>query len=144
MKILLPVDGSAYTERALNYVSSRVDLLGPENHEYVLLTVIPAVPPHPASFLGAGVLESYYSDEAEKILRPARAHIATQERTNWRVSSTHLHGHAADKIAQFATSGTFDLIVMGTHGHSALGNVVLGSVATGVLAKCKVPVLLIR
>jgi nucleotide-binding universal stress UspA family protein len=34
--------------------------------------------------------------------------------------------------------------VMGTHGHTALGNVVLGSVASGVLARSKVPVLLIR
>jgi nucleotide-binding universal stress UspA family protein len=33
---------------------------------------------------------------------------------------------------------------MGSHGHSALGNIVLGSVATGVLARCTVPVLLIR
>jgi len=33
---------------------------------------------------------------------------------------------------------------MGTHGHSSLGNVILGSVASGVLARCKVPVLLIR
>jgi nucleotide-binding universal stress UspA family protein len=33
---------------------------------------------------------------------------------------------------------------MGSHGHTALGNLALGSVATGVLARCKVPVLLIR
>jgi nucleotide-binding universal stress UspA family protein len=33
---------------------------------------------------------------------------------------------------------------MGSHGQSALGNVVLGSVASGVLARCDVPVLLIR
>jgi nucleotide-binding universal stress UspA family protein len=32
---------------------------------------------------------------------------------------------------------------MGTHGHSALGSVLLGSVTTGVLARCKVPMLLI-
>jgi nucleotide-binding universal stress UspA family protein len=36
------------------------------------------------------------------------------------------------------------LIVMGSHGHSSLGNVVLGSVANRVLARCKTPVLLIR
>jgi nucleotide-binding universal stress UspA family protein len=35
-------------------------------------------------------------------------------------------------------------VVMGTHGHTALGNAVLGSVAQGVLARCKVPVLLVR
>ena len=46
-------------------------------------------------------------------------------------------------ITEYATKNNADLIVMGTHGHSALGNLVLGSVATGVLARCKVPVLLI-
>ena len=38
-------------------------------------------------------------------------------------------------------AGGFDLIVMGTHGHTALENLVLGSVATKVLAISKVPVL---
>jgi nucleotide-binding universal stress UspA family protein len=33
---------------------------------------------------------------------------------------------------------------MGTHGRSSLGNVVLGSVASGVLARSRRPVLLIR
>ena len=33
---------------------------------------------------------------------------------------------------------------MGSHGQSALGNLVMGSVATQVLARCKVPVLLVR
>jgi len=37
-----------------------------------------------------------------------------------------------------------DLVMMGSHGHSALGNLVMGSVATQVLAHCKVPVLLVR
>ncbi|MDP4770616.1 MAG: universal stress protein, partial [Limnohabitans sp.] len=38
----------------------------------------------------------------------------------------------------------FDLVVMGSHGHGTLGNLVMGSVATQVLANCKVPVLLVR
>ena len=33
---------------------------------------------------------------------------------------------------------------MGSHGHSALGNLIMGSVATRVLADSKVPVLLVR
>ena len=38
-------------------------------------------------------------------------------------------------------AGGFALVVMGTHGHTALGNLVMGSVATKVLAARKVPVL---
>ena len=53
-------------------------------------------------------------------------------------------GHVGDRIADFATSGKFDLVVMGSHGDSSIANVVMGSVASRVLARCKTPVLLIR
>jgi nucleotide-binding universal stress UspA family protein len=36
------------------------------------------------------------------------------------------------------------MIAMGTHGHTALANLVMGSVATRVVATSQVPVLLIR
>jgi nucleotide-binding universal stress UspA family protein len=55
-----------------------------------------------------------------------------------------LRGHASEEIAVLANEASPDLIVMGSHGHSALGNVALGSVANGVLARCKTPVLLVR
>ncbi|MDE2594991.1 MAG: universal stress protein, partial [Burkholderiales bacterium] len=37
-----------------------------------------------------------------------------------------------------------DLIMMGSHGHSNLMNLITGSVATQVLARSKLPVLLVR
>ena len=40
--------------------------------------------------------------------------------------------------------GRFDLVVMGSRGHSEVVNMVLGSIATKVLANCSVPVLLVR
>ena len=43
-----------------------------------------------------------------------------------------------------AKRGKFDLVVMGSHGHGLFRNLVLGSVATRVLAACTVPVLIIR
>lgn len=51
---------------------------------------------------------------------------------------------AEQGIASYAASGKFDLLIMGSHGVGALKNLVLGSVATKVLAKCTVPVLLVR
>jgi len=36
------------------------------------------------------------------------------------------------------------LVVMGSHGHGSFGNLIMGSVATQVLANCKVPLLLVR
>jgi nucleotide-binding universal stress UspA family protein len=53
-------------------------------------------------------------------------------------------GKAGELIAAKAEAGKFDLVVMGSHGHGALMNLVVGSVATEVLASCKVPVLVVR
>jgi nucleotide-binding universal stress UspA family protein len=53
-------------------------------------------------------------------------------------------GHPADLIAKEADSGRYDLVMMGSHGHGLLSGLVLGSVATKVLAGCKVPLLLVR
>ena len=53
-------------------------------------------------------------------------------------------GHAAENIAGLAEKGKFDLVMMGSHGHGTLGNLVMGSVATKVMAHCGTPVLLVR
>jgi nucleotide-binding universal stress UspA family protein len=53
-------------------------------------------------------------------------------------------GHAGETISNAADSGKFDLVVMGSHGHGLWANLIMGSVATQVLAYCKVPVLLVR
>lgn len=47
-------------------------------------------------------------------------------------------------IIRFAADKGCDLIVMGTHGRSRVGKLLLGSTAALVLADCEVPVLLYR
>jgi nucleotide-binding universal stress UspA family protein len=47
-------------------------------------------------------------------------------------------------VADVATKGRYDLLVMGSHGHSSLANLVMGSVATKVLARCSTPALIVR
>ena len=140
MKILLPVDGSDYTKRMLAYIAAHDELLGP-GHEYVIVTAIPQIPAHASRFLDRSTIEDYYRSQAEEVLRPV---LRFAEQQAWRIRATHVPGYAPDVIAAFATAEKPDLIVMGTHGHTSLGNVVLGSVATGVIARCKVPVLLIH
>jgi len=139
MKILLAVDGSDYTRRALDYLASH-DWLRRGNALSVFAVALP-VPHRAAAMAGPNLTHAYYRDDAELALRPARealAASATEADYSWEI------GHPAEAIADKATREGFDLVVMGSHGHGALANVVLGSVATKVLAKCKVPVLLIR
>jgi nucleotide-binding universal stress UspA family protein len=140
MKILLATDGSPYTKRMLGYLAAHDELFGPM-HEYTVLTVVPSIPPRAAAVLDKSVVSGFYADEAEKVFKPIRAFFAKQA---LKVKFVDKVGHAAEVIAKVADSGDFDLLVMGSHGHSALGSLVMGSVTTRVLAGCKVPVLLVR
>lgn len=50
----------------------------------------------------------------------------------------------AQKIAQVATGLQCDLIFMGSHGRSGLGQLLLGSVTAKLLSICEIPVLVHR
>lgn len=140
MNILLAVDGSDYTKKMLAYLTTHVELFGASNH-YTVLTVQPALPPRVRAAVGKEAVNSYYADETEKVLAPVAkflAHHDMSAKSEWKV------GHAGETIAKFADAGSFDLLIMGSHGHTSLGNLVMGSVTTQVLAQSKVPVLLVR
>ncbi len=140
MKILLAVDGSAYTKKMLAYLVTHRETFG-GNNSFTLITVQPAIPPRASVALGKAVVTQYQLDEAERVLAPVSKFLVRHDidaKTVWKV------GHAGEQIAKFADSGKFDLLVMGSHGHGALVNLVMGSVATKVMAHCGVPVLMVR
>ncbi|HJS02683.1 MAG TPA: universal stress protein [Variovorax sp.] len=140
MKTLLAVDGSDYTKRMLSYLATHKDFLGTAQACTVLYVVLP-VPHRAAAFAGPEMVHGYYEDDARVVLEPIQAFMREQG-----IEATLVHkvGHPADEIASYAEAGNFDLVVMGSHGVGALKNLVLGSVATKVLARCTVPVLLVR
>jgi nucleotide-binding universal stress UspA family protein len=140
MKILLAVDGSPYSKKMLAYLSTHESLLNNSN-AYTVFTAQPALPPRARAAVGKDVVDAYYADESEKVLAPAAKFLlrhGIDAKSVWKV------GPAGPSIAKLATDGKFDLVVMGSHGHGAVVNLVMGSVATQVLAHCKVPVLLVR
>jgi ACR3 family arsenite efflux pump ArsB/nucleotide-binding universal stress UspA family protein len=53
-------------------------------------------------------------------------------------------GQPAEQIIQTAARGNYDLVIMGTHGHSKMDDLMLGSVARDVVHGCPVPVMVIR
>ena len=140
MKILLAVDGSEYSKKMLAYLGTHESLFNPSN-DYSLITAQPALPPRAVAVLGKEIVDTYYREESEKVLAPVSKFLlqhGIDAKSIWQV------GPAGPTIAKVATEGQFDLVVMGSHGHGAMANLVMGSIATQVLAKCKVPVLLIR
>lgn len=140
MKILLAVDGSTYTQKMLAYLATHEELFS-HSHQYTLFTVQQPFPARVKSAVGAEVTRNYHAEEAERILAPAFKFLA---RHGINPSSSWKLGHPGEAISKLADSGQFDMVVMGSHGHGSLGNLVMGSVATQVLAHCKVPLLLVR
>jgi nucleotide-binding universal stress UspA family protein len=145
MKIVLAVDGSPYTIKAAKYVAQHFDLFG-SGAELHLLHVRPAIPAGLAvsnarSLLGDDAVQRYYRDEAEAALKPAERIL---RKAAIPFHASYKVGAAAHEIVAFAKKFKADMIVMGSHGHGALANVLMGSVATKVLAAASIPVLVVR
>jgi len=140
MKILLAVDGSAYTKKMLAYLATHSEMFGSDN-AVSLITVQLPLPPRARAAVGAEIANGYYADEAEKVTAPV---VKFLQRHGIDPKVIHKVGAPGELIAKAANGGKFDLVMMGSHGHGALGNLVMGSVATQVLAHCKVPVLMVR
>ncbi|MDO5691196.1 MAG: universal stress protein [Pseudomonadota bacterium] len=140
MKILLAVDGSSYTKKMLAYVTTHMEIFSGDN-EFTALTVQSALPPRARAAVGKEVVDQYYAEEAAKVLEPVTKFLG---RHDLKVKSTSKVGNAGETIAKTAESGKYDMVIMGSRGHGALGSLVMGSVATRVLANCQTPVLLVR
>ena len=86
-------------------------------------------------------IQQHYLQEQEAVLKPVRAFFAKQRLHARFVGET---GDAARRIAELARRSKPDLIVMGSHGRRQMASLLMGSVATRVLATTTVPVLLVR
>jgi nucleotide-binding universal stress UspA family protein len=123
--ILVPLDGSARAEAALAYAqllpSQRVRLLAVESDQVDL----------------SAVCESARDCKAylEVVAEPLRQHGRD-------VETLVVFGNPAGQIIALAT--TADLVVIGSHGHGAVGRFMLGSVADQVARHAPVPTLIVR
>ena len=140
MKILLPYDGSAHARRAVQFVAARTPLAGRDPTVWLLNVQAPLLVEIPTA-ASRRRLDELYARRAESVLRPARAIL---KRAGLDVRGTHLVGVPGLRIARMARNKQADLIVMGSHGRGAAAGMLLGSVASAVLAHCDNPVLLLR
>ena len=140
MKILIPVDGSSFTKRMLAFLVAHDEWFG-GSHQYTVLHVASPVPPRAAAMLDKATLQAHYDEESQKVFKPIRSFFAKQKVSADFVARV---GVPADVISDTAARQRFDLVMLGSHGHGALANLVLGSVTSKVLARCDRPVLVVR
>ena len=141
-RILVPTDFSATADAALDYAYVLAERF---NASIELLHVLDD------PFVADGMAAETYISEAPT-LRTAMLQEA-QERLRHRASTRGglpaiktevLFGHGARTIVEYAAERGVDLVVMGTHGRSGLGALIIGSTAQAVVHGAKAPVLLVR
>ena len=140
MKILIAADGSAYTKRMLVYLAAHEDWLG-SAHRYTVVNCTPALSGRAKAYFDRETLRSYSESEFEKVFKPIRAFF---KRHDMQVAFVGKTGPAAEVLGALSDAGKFDLLVMGSRGHGALGSLVMGSVVTKAMASCKTPLLIVR
>lgn len=140
-RILLPTDFSEYADAARKYACGFADEFGSELH---LLHVL-EVHVNPTPELGMGLALPSHFEESQQLAEERLTKVLDHEWASERqVSYTTTHGPPFLGIIQYAQEQDIDLIVMGTHGHSGLAHLLIGSVAERVVRKAPCPVLTVR
>ncbi len=141
MKILVAIDGSSHANATLEALVKRLSWFREKSAITLLYVHLPLPQGAAASWVGKSTVQRYYDEECEQVLSVASKFLDAQGVAYETKSKI---GDPAHEIVSLAAAEGFDLIVMGTHGHTALANLVMGSVATKVLASSKLPVLIFK
>jgi nucleotide-binding universal stress UspA family protein len=141
MRILIAYDGSECAEAALDDLT-RTGL--PHRAEALVFAVVELglPPPHPETYgLMPDTGQQPEIEEAERLVLRAIERLKANC-PEWTVSAKIERGSPASTILDVAEDWHPDLIVVGSHGRSAVGRLVLGSVSQKVVteARCSVRV----
>ena len=145
-KILVPTDGSRAAQKAAMYA---VDLAKQLKATVIALSIIDK-----RSFMGQTVpareTARHVIEPIEDYLRKAAGGYAGEierlcDKNEVQAKTVITAGHPVEAIVKEAARAKADMIIMGSHGKSALAAAVLGSVTYGVIHKdTKIPVLIVR
>jgi nucleotide-binding universal stress UspA family protein len=145
-KILVAMDGSEVAKKSVEYAAEFARQFGAS---IIMLTVIdrrfmiPQVAPDiVVPSLPVEPMEGYFRHMAESYLEEAEKICREKGLTGKKVIRT---GHPVEEIIGEAEASGVDLIILGSHGKSALKAALLGSVTFGVIHKdTRIPVLIVR
>ena len=138
-KILVATDGS---DSAAEAVEFGIELAAEHDADLIFVHVVPAYDLVPASGFGMGGAFPHGSSLEDRALLEDAAAVA--EEHGILSTTVMLTGDTVDEIVAYADSHNVDLIVVGSRGHGAIANALLGSVSRGILRESRRPVLVVR
>lgn len=142
MVILLPVDGSECALKAVHFVANSVSWYK-EMPQIIVIHVdeIGVAVEGARRRLGNEAIDNYFQENAKTSMEPAER-ILKEKGISYR--PIYAGGDVAAQIRAHADDCKADMIVMGSHGKSAVAGLLLGSVTNKVLAMTRTPVLIVR
>jgi nucleotide-binding universal stress UspA family protein len=140
-KLLVPVDGSNAALRALKAAVALARLSAGSSVHLVHVHEEPLIYGEIAVYVSRAKMEALQRAHSEALL--ARAEDELKD-SGVRHTREVLAGPIAQTIAAHAERLGCDAIVMGRHGTTTLGDILVGSVALKVLHASKLPVMLVR
>ena len=141
MKILLPVDGSENSLRAVRHVIAMTEQYREPLEVHLLNVQLPVASGVVKMFISQQQLNDFLHDEGVAALKDARA-LLDQAGVSYQ---HHIGvGDLAGTIVSYAREKQCRLIVIGTRGRGSLAGALLGSVTTKVIHLAEVPVLLVK
>jgi nucleotide-binding universal stress UspA family protein len=138
--ILVPVDFSDVTDRVLSTSENLARTFGAR---LILLHVSEPEPDFIGFEPGPMAVRSVVARDFRKEHQRLDQLKATVAKDELDVLALHIQGPLVDKIVDEAAKHHADLIVMGSHGHGALFEFLVGSVTSGVLRAASCPVMVI-
>ncbi len=140
--ILIPLDGSPFSEQALPWAACLAKGLGAHLE---LVRVHDPVPPWTIASEGAvaatavdpairSAEEQYLANSVARLEEGGFAHVTCRL----------LDGEVVEQVARHAEDNAFGLVVLATHGRGALSRLWLGSVSDALVRRLTMPLLLIR
>lgn len=141
LKMLVPVDGSASSDRAVDHLIRKSSRFKDPVEIHLLTVQPPIVSGNVRMFISHEQINEYYQEEGLKALKPARDKLdAAGLKYVFQIGL----GDPAEVIARYAREKACDQIFMGTRGMGSISNLLLGSVATKVIHFADVPVVLVK
>lgn len=138
-RLLIAVDGSTHSDNATRFAADLARRCGPA--EVFVITVMPTLSGEVMTFVSREMIDRYYQDVGAKALASARALLDG-------AGIAYKHhigiGPIGPTIVAYAKEQGCDQIILGSRGHGAMVGLVLGSVATRVIAEASQPVTVVK